>query len=346
MTYYFNGEWNSRKQNKLHLDKFLSIGTSLCVYDLGASGGTPPPFCWILDGITLINFEPDSRANVEVSGRNCDVAIGPHEMNTLYINRRQTTSSLLPPCEDIVNRYDFTKLFPEEPRVFETVSNVEVTTFGLDEAVKKFSLPPPDFLKIDVQGLTLEVLLTGEKSLSASLLGLQAEVEFLETYAGQKTFGAVHDHLEKQNFEIFRLTNLNRWTYKTSLPLMMYTGQDVFCDLLYLRSLRHIERHPKFWTSERVIHFIKICLLYDLTDAAAAFLEKFIEKELIDATAAEKLAMLITSWEGALDYFYLPDSRSKSERRKQFIHASNLMLRSLLPDKAYNGIKYFYNKIF
>jgi hypothetical protein len=346
MASYFKGEWNSRKPHNAHLNAFLSLGDPLCVYDLGASGGTPPPFCWLLDGIKLINFEPNSSAEVEGSGKNCDIAIGPDSMKTLYINRRQTTSSLLPPCEDIVNRYDFSKMFPDEPRVFETVSTAAIETMGLDDGVKNLALPSPDFLKIDVQGLTLEVLLTGEKTLSDSVLGLQAEVEFLETYRGQKTFGAVHEYLEKQDFEIFRLSNLNRWRYKTSMPLMMYTGQDVFCDLLYLRSLRHVERYPQFWTSSRIIQFIRICLLYDLTDTAAAFLEKLIAKKLIDESVTKKLARLIMTWEGALDYFYHPAIWKKSERRKQLIHASNLMLKSLLPSGIYDNLVSFYRKYF
>jgi hypothetical protein len=345
---YFKGEWSSRKPHKENLKTFLSLGDPICVYDLGASGGTPPPFCWLLDGITLINFEANSSAEVERSGRNCDIAIGPPSMRTLYINRRQTTSSLLPPCEDVVNRYDFTKMFPEEPKVFETVSTVQIETLGLDDGVKNLDLPSPDFLKIDVQGLTLEVLLTGEKTLSESVLGLQAEVEFIETYDGQKTFGSVHEYLEKQNFEIFRLSNLNRWRYKTSMQLMMPTGQDVFCDMLYLRSLRHIERYPEFWTPTKIIQFIRICLLYDLTDTAAAFLEKLISNKLIDEFSTEILARLIMTWEGALDYFYhpAPVAEKKLERRKQFIHASNLMFESLLPARIYNNLISFYSKYF
>jgi len=342
MVDYFTGEWHFRKVHKTHLNSFYSLGDPLCVYDLGASGGAPPPFCWILDGITLINFEPNSQANVEESGRNSDIAIGPQNLKTLYINRRQTTSSLLPPCDDIVNRYDFSKIFPEESKIFETISTTPVDTLGLDDAVRELSLPSPDFLKIDVQGLALEVLQTGERTLSKSVLGLQAEVEFVETYDGQKTFGTVHEYLEKQHFEIFRLSNLNRWLYKTSIPLKMYTGQDVFCDLLYLRSLRHVERYPEFWTSCRIIQFIRICLLYDLTDTAAAFLEKFIKKKLLDETSSEKLTQLIMKWEGALDYFYHP--ASKSLRRQQFVSAFNLMLKSLLPYMVYNNLKLFYRK--
>jgi FkbM family methyltransferase len=334
---YFSGEWDLRKPHKEHLKMFSSLGEPICVYDLGASGGTPPPFCWFIEGIRLINFEPDSHGVMEESGRNYNIAIGPRELKTLYINRRQTTSSLLPPFDDVVSRYDFSRLFPEEPRIFETISTVETETLGLDDAVRRLSLSSPDFLKIDVQGLTLEVLETGRETLAGSVLGLQTEVEFIETYKGQKTFGAVHEYLEKQHFEIFRFSNLNRWPYKTSLPLAMYTGQDVFCDLLYLRSLSHVERHPDFWTSKRAANFIRICLLYDLTDTAAAFLEKFIAKRLIDEPSVADLARLIRNWTGALDYFYHPIVERR--KRQSFLNALSLMLKALLPDRAYNNIR-------
>jgi len=341
MVKYFTGVWNSRKPHKEHLNVFLSLGDKICVYDLGASGGTPPPFCWLLEGISLINFEPDIRSELEGAGKSYTVAIGPPTLRTLYVNRRQTTSSLLPPCDDVVNRYDFARLFPREPRIFETLSTVDIETSGLDEVIKRLALPPPDFLKIDVQGLTYEVLETGKETIAGSLLGLQAEVEFVETYAGQKTFGSVHEYLEKQDFEIFRVTNLNHWPYKTSMPLKMYTGQDVFCDLLYLRSLRHVDRYPEFWTARRIIQFVRICLLYDLTDAAAAYLERFIAKKLIDEKSVEGLAELIRSWTGALDYFYHPSAESHKGRTKKrlFFHACDLMLKSMLPDRVYNYLR-------
>ena len=309
MPNYFSGAWCSRIPNEENLKSFLKLGDSIRVYDLGASGGAPPPFCWIKNGITLINFDPDSRADFETTGINCRIAIGPKEFRKLYLNRRQTTSSLLPPCEDIIRRYDFSKMFPEEPRIFDTVSTTEVEVMGLDDVVRKKNLPYPDFLKVDVQGLTFEVLETGKETIAESVLGIQAEVEFLETYSGQKTFGAIHDLLEKQYFEIFRLTNLNRWFYNTSLPLSAYTGQDVFCDFLYLRSLRHIDRYPEFWTDRRIIQFLRLCLLYDLPDAAASYLERFIEKKIVNESSIEDLIKIICNWKGALNFFYYPKKK-------------------------------------
>ncbi len=314
MANYFEGSWRSRIPNEKNRNAFLNLGDSICVYDLGASGGSPPPFSWIINGITLINFDPDSRAEFEGAGRNCSMAIGPETLKRLYMNRRQTTSSLLPPCEDVVNRYDFTKMFPDEPRVFDTLSIIEIETAGLDDTKKTLQLPSPDFLKVDVQGLTLEVLETGKQTIEESVLGIQTEVEFLETYSSQKTFGAVHEFLEKQYFEIFRLTNLNRWIYKTSFPLSMYTGQDVFCDLLYLRSLRHVDRYPEFWTHKRIIQFLRICLLYDLTDTAASFLHRFSKNKLIDESSIKEVKEMISTWKGAIDFFYHKTNRSILDR--------------------------------
>jgi len=341
MLNYFVGEWSKLPSNKENLERFLSLAPSLCLYDLGASGGVPPPFCWLGKGIELVNFEPDKRAEVDSHGRNCSVAIGPPAMRKLYINRRQTTSSLLPACESVVRRYDFCRLFPEEPRIFETVAIEEINTVGLDDAVRLFTLPCPDFLKIDVQGMTYEVLETGKNTLAGSTLGIQVEVEFLETYTGQRTFGSVHDFLHEQGFEIFRLTNLNRWPYKTAMQLRTYTGQDVFCDLLYLRSLGHLERFPEFWVPSRIIQHLRICLLYDLPDFAAAFMEKAIERRLIDADAVQDITKLIMDWSDALTFFFhcthsVPEAAQG--RRRQFLHACVLMLKALMPLSAYNAL--------
>lgn len=314
----------------------------LCVYDLGASGGTPPPFCWVEDGLTLVNFDPDSRAVLAEGKRNYSVAIGPKGMNTLHVNHRQTTSSLLPPCRDIVDRYDFSA-FPEGQDIFKTIDTVEVETVGLDEAILKYEIPSPNFIKLDVQGLTYEVLQTGEKLLENSVLGIQAEVEFLETYKGQKSFSAVHDLLAEYDFEVFKLTNLCSWKYKTSYPLVRPKGQDVYCDLLYLRSLRHVDRYPEFWSFDRITHFIQICLLHDLTDTAAAFLDKFVKNGMVKVSSITELSNLVSSWDQAVDYFYLPkEGVAKNQGRKaQFITSCDLMLKSLLPKAIYGAIRDF-----
>jgi len=99
---------------------------------------------------------------------------------------------------------------------------------------------------------------------------------------------------------------LNAWYYKTQLSLSKYSGQDTFCDFIYFRSIDSIDKNPTFWTKERALSCIQLLLLYDLTDAAAAYYEKFKAKNLLGAESIPELERLICGWRSALEFFYLP----------------------------------------
>lgn len=306
---YFEGEWKHRAVNQSRRNGFTSLvpnGRSLCLYDLGAAGGTPPPFLFLGDSLTVVNFEPDKRGSDTIdSGQvNIPIAIGPRDLTTIYLNRRPTTSSLLPANKKVTDRYDWSQIFRQPDDIFETIETATIETSPLDSVIAQHAVPQPDFIKIDVQGLSLEVLEGGIETINESVLGIEIEVEFLESYEGQRTFGAVHEHLYAQGFEVFRVKNLNAWYFKTSLPITKYSGQDTFCDLVYFRRIDSISDNPEFWTSDRAVCIVLLMLLYNLTDAAAAYFEAF--GDIIEAPVADELRELITSWTDALDYFYDP----------------------------------------
>jgi hypothetical protein len=232
-------------------------------------------------------------------------------LTTLYLNRRPTTSSLLKPHNRIVERYDFSRIFKEEVDIFETIDTQQVQTFGLDEIVQHNSLPFPDFIKVDVQGLSLEVLQSANKCLDSSILGILIEVEFIETYIGQKTFGLVHEYLHQRDFEIFKLSNLNRWFYKTNLPIRRLNGQDVFCDLLYFRSIDSIVNGSFLWNESMATKMLLLLLLFDLIDTAAAYYEYFVKEGIFRSDIVDSLEDLITGWDKALYYFYFKKSNIK-----------------------------------
>jgi FkbM family methyltransferase len=334
---YFKGDWLHLDRNHANTSRFLSLGTRMCLYDLGSAGGTPPPFCWILEGIDLVNFEPDPGAESEGFGITLPVAIGPSNLDRIYLNRRPTTSSLLPPYRPIIDRYDFSHLFGQQG-IFDTVDVQEVKTVGLDDIVGSRGLPPADFLKIDVQGLSFEVLQSAKTVLSDSVLGLQIEVEFLETYDGQKTFGVVHEYLYDNGFEIFEISNINQWYYRTSLPLRNLKGQDVFCDLLYLRNMDSLD-NTGFWNPDRAVKFMMVCLLYDLTDTAAAFLEKSSAAGLLKGDEYGELESLVVNWESALGFFFFTEPPERPTWIDKVLDASpRRILRVMLPQKLRNHL--------
>ena len=73
---------------------------------------------------------------------------------------------------------------------------------------------------------------------------------------------------------------------------------------------------------------MKLLLLFDLTDSAAAFLEKMTSKKIIPVDKAMKLRSMIVEWEGALNTFYKERTRDIWIRRlldlnlRKLIHLS------------------------
>jgi FkbM family methyltransferase len=329
MDPYFNGPWLSREPDAGHRKAFDELGPKIVLFDLGAAGGTPPPFCFVPDSIELVNFEPDGRVECAPGEQQLPVALGPKHLRRLNLNRRPTTSSLLDANANIVGRYDWSVIFGEAVDIFETMRTVEVDTYGLDEIIETKGLKQPDFLKIDVQGLSLEVLESGARCLRDDVIGLQIEVEFLESYTGQKTFGEVHEYLYHLGVEIFTLSNVNAWYYRSAFPLKMRTGQHTFCDLTYFRRIDSIEQDG-FWTPERAKQALRLLLLHDLTDTAAAYLERFQRRGLLTQDLARVFARLIGEWEGALGYFYHPERYAALPRRRFVDRVLDVNLRKII----------------
>lgn len=293
---YFQKSWRSRNRHQSNFLKLLSVSEKICLYDLGSAGGVPPPFCYLTEIIDLINFEPDPRGISERNGETLPIAIGPKELDRIYLNKRAFTSSLLRPNMSVINRYDFKHIFPNENKIFKCVATQNVETFGLDEIIISKNLPPPDFLKIDVQGLSMEVLESADKCLSESIIGIQVEVEFLEVYKGQKIWSSVINLLGDYGYELFRINNISKWYYKTSMQLESHTGQDIFCDLLFFKNIDSLENKDLFWNLENSKKAILLFLLFDLPDTAASYLYRMYTTDIINDFDYEYLRSLITKW--------------------------------------------------
>lgn len=114
-------------------------------------------------------FARDSKISLE------RIALGRTRQGAqMHVSRKSACSSLLP-------------LGVLQEEVFPGTSEVgtqAVSVVPLDDAVDVASLPRPILLKIDVQGLELDVLRGGEKSL-ASIERLYIEVSFVPLYVGQ-----------------------------------------------------------------------------------------------------------------------------------------------------------------
>ncbi len=89
----------------------------------------------------------------------------------------------------------------EERFGIRTVRHEQVTAVRLDEYAATHRLPPPDLIKLDVQGYELEVLLGAERAVAAST-ALLVELSFVEIYRGQPLFDEVERYCVDRGFRL------------------------------------------------------------------------------------------------------------------------------------------------
>lgn len=168
------------------------------VYDVGANNGAWAEMCQaVLAPEQVFLFEPQSDFQRKAAARQppgaawqvLPVALGAEDAaGSLYVTRERAASSLLAPrtggapAEDLVGREE-----------------VQVAT--LDGLLRDRGLPPPDLVKIDVQGYESHVLAGGRDTL-ARARRLIVEVGLQPTYRAQALLPEILQALATLSFAV------------------------------------------------------------------------------------------------------------------------------------------------
>jgi FkbM family methyltransferase len=228
--------------------------------------------------LTILGFDADPKACEEAnalfeqSGANWNefhlpVAIGEkRERRTLYMTHNPMCSSLLPPNEPLLDRF----VGLSELAGLSYTDSIDVVS--LDDFCAEESVEEIDFLQIDVQGLTLEVLKGSQNLLSQSVLAIQAEVEFAPLYSGEALFPEVDIFMREQGFVLFDLLPPHRGQ-RSPLHSQNRPGQVLWTDVFYLRDPLS-EQAPKWLkTPEMIFKMACIADALDFIDYAFELLE-------------------------------------------------------------------------
>jgi FkbM family methyltransferase len=216
---------------------------SIHVADVGAAFfGQRAPYQVLIDqGLCkLYAFEPDAREIDALSkylGETATVlpyALGDGHEHTFYVCPKGLgMNSLLEPDPSTLGFFD---LFPEWGRVAGTE---RVTTRRLDDLDE---LPPIDFLKMDVQGSELSILVHGRTKL-AQCVAVQTEISFITLYKNQPAFGDIDQEMRRQGFIPHRFANIKNWPIspiRAGEPRYPF-HQLLEADIVYIRDIIHPE---------------------------------------------------------------------------------------------------------
>jgi FkbM family methyltransferase len=225
------------------LARLLSMGRLTHVVDIGANPiEGAPPYKPLLDAqlCRVTGFEPQATALAELNLKKgayetyLPYAVGDGREHTLNLCAYSGWTSLFVPSAAALEVFSF---FKNNARV---VGQARIQTQRLDDLVEVDDI---DFLKIDIQGGELAVFAHGREKLKNAVV-IQTELQFVDLYDGQPSFGQVDQELRAQGFIPHAFAGLKKWPISPlefggnpTQPL----NQLLEADLVYVRDFIHAD---------------------------------------------------------------------------------------------------------
>ena len=184
--------------------------------DIGARGGVSELMRPIASKTAVLGFEPDPA---EAARLKSSQEASPHwhafEIETTAVagnkgereffeTARGVNSSLLRPSAAFAQRYQVPGFAVDRVRPCE-VDTLDSILFTKRDDV----LPYGELLKIDAQGVELEILQGSSRLLSERTVAIICEVSFCELYEQQPLFGGVAKYLWERGFDFYGFQSLS-----------------------------------------------------------------------------------------------------------------------------------------
>jgi FkbM family methyltransferase len=187
------------------LPGFKTLAEHGFVYvDCGARGERKKRLVALFNNARYVGFEPDAAecARLTEAARPAyqffPVAVGGRfEQRMLHITNNPGCSSLLEP------NHAFLRRFASLDDLFVVTGQAPVTVVPLDAYLPSQGIHRIDFLEIDTQGWTAEILDGARDFVHRTVLGIRVECEFGPMYRDQSLFADVDRRLRDAGFELF-----------------------------------------------------------------------------------------------------------------------------------------------
>lgn len=287
----------------------------IIVVDVGARWGFNEEWKVFGDSLRVYCFEPDKaecerlNASAGPNVKYLGFALAAKRGSaTLYNTRYNASTGLYR-----TNWEFFSRLLNRANSVVVKEEAIQVTT--LDEALKAVDVRSIDFIKLDVEGAELDVLLgAGQYVASPSLIGVLSEFRFHEEINGCPVFSQLDAHLRGLGFRLFDMyfsrqsrrllpyKGIADYWFPSGERFFSYTvhGQIMDGDALYFRDLL-VPANTEIRATAKAIQLLKAACffeIYALSDCAAELIIEHRDRldEIVDC--AELLDLLTPTFRG------------------------------------------------
>jgi FkbM family methyltransferase len=184
------------------------------VVDAGAAAYETDPYARLSQhGLCeVIGFEPNAdncarrNADARPGHRYLPYALGDGRVRRFYECQNPLTSSLYRPNAPMLAKFSRLDL--------PVVAEHDIQTHRLDDLPE---IQDIDYLKLDVQGAELDIILGGPRLLHGTVL-VHTEVEFIPMYEGQPLFGDVDVALRKAGLWLHKLDGIQGRVLQPLVP--------------------------------------------------------------------------------------------------------------------------------
>jgi FkbM family methyltransferase len=276
----------------------------LLVVDVGARGGFEKHWSWYGDQVKLFGFEADTkecerlnRQNTQNGNRFFPTALHRDRgRKPFYITAYTSSSGFFQPDAQKLQR------FPDRVNL-SVVQAVEMDTTDFDSFARENNIDYVDFMKLDAEGLELEIMKGATGFLDTSVIGLSIEVWFQQMHIDQPVFSEVDLFLRQHGFTLFDLSTNRIGREALPVPTIspvpgpVDTGQISTGQALYLR-----DAAPEIglsvsggigWNDVRVLKLASIMELFCLQDCAVELLQVSRKNGLLHNWDVDKLVDLL-----------------------------------------------------
>lgn len=230
----------------------------LSIHHVGARYGNSsfPVIKSLEKGLVQVLFDADEDCLDEVEAYNqesdSEIHVLPfcfsdksEENVPFHLNLDPFSSSLYKLNKEYQDRYIFIygSDYPLKEG-FSVKEQIAINTTTIDEEFmgnKSSSIPPPDFLSLDVQGAEYDILQGAQKVLSENVLAVCLEVEFVPLYESQACFGRICEFMDTMGFVFARFLDLHEFSPHKGPIGTRANGFHSYANALFLRKVSSIE---------------------------------------------------------------------------------------------------------
>jgi FkbM family methyltransferase len=214
------------------------------IVDAGAAAYETDPYARLSQqGLCdVIGFEPNAdncakrNADARPGHRYLPYALGDGRVRRFYECQNPLTSSLYRPNAPMLAKFSRLDL--------PVVAEHDIQTHRLDDLTE---IQDIDYLKLDVQGAELDIILGGPRLLQGTAL-VHTEVEFIPMYTDQPLFGDVDVALRKSGLWLHKLDGVQGRVLQPLIPNnnpFAPLSQLIWADAaIYVRSFMTFDRVP------------------------------------------------------------------------------------------------------